>query len=232
MLRWGLERLIDWSIEREAPLPGWLRRLTDRNERLVKYERASRQLCRRLREDVAAWIDCQAGSATESGSMLRAPVAWRRKPEARQRFAWSSAGYALAAGAAIAAAAMAMIGWSWTSSNSARDAELQGIRAVEKVVAIDSQWLNSVWSTHRADVERLNSRLTNLPEGVATLKRRGVATVVLPAEAARASAGQAKLAFNASVDSERQRLTEDLKSAAWFFTYQLPSSAAKLAGWL
>jgi hypothetical protein len=95
--KWMISRSIDEGI----PLSGWLRWWIRRDPSLRQFELQSRQLCRRLTCDAAAWIARGQMHVAGEPVELRQPASVPLRSRGLRTIAWSVTACALAASALI-----------------------------------------------------------------------------------------------------------------------------------
>jgi hypothetical protein len=81
MRLWLARRLIDRAADDDRVLPDWVGRLTERDPELRAYDRSSRAMVRRLRQDSGPWMD--AIESPDMSSNLRSHVERRARPSRR-----------------------------------------------------------------------------------------------------------------------------------------------------
>ncbi len=237
MLRTIGKWLIGRAIEREAPLPRWLRWWVDRDEELSRFESASQRLGALLRRDAAGWMARQTLEVRKelTGSAL---VRWSDPPRGwtRRRTAWSLTACALAASALFALANWPTTGHDAAPPDSSgggrlANGQLASDRDVESIPRIERQRLIAAWRAGRANVNEWKERVKGVSGKIEVLGLREAAAIFAPAEAAGATTERVLAALDAAMASQRQELTSGMRSAYVFFAHRLPASVAHLVGW-
>lgn len=225
--KWLISRL----VEREAPLPPWLRRWVDRDEELLRFESASRRLTSRLRSDAPAWTARQSSDVRAeqlvpaAAHYVRPPAAWYRRPAAR-------------VGALCALAASIMLAFAWwqglttehVPSPTISDQALAVQGAGGPISPREGAQLMAAWQASRVHVAAWPARLKDAARRFEAIELRSPATIRPSWEIADATPQRLRRKLSAAVSSQRQEFAAGMKSAYAFFTHRLPTSVAILVG--
>jgi hypothetical protein len=228
IVKWFISR----SIDEDRPLPDWLERWIDRNDDLKQFQKRSRQLGNRLKNDAADWIERPVSpAAADSTHHQQVVMPQRASPRLKRTIIRS-----LAAGALGAICLLAIFQWRSPRDQagqpvSGNDREIPRVTAVVTMSEADRERLVSRLTGSRAILGQWQARAKDLPGPALDWKLPRVSVIVEPAEVAGSATGQALATLDRGMESEQQRLTSEVKTAYSFFAHRLPSSLARLVGW-
>lgn len=219
--------MIGRASERETPLPAWLRRWAERDEKLARFAAASRRLGPLLRRDAAPWMELQA----EEVRIVRRPPARARgagqRPvrAARRRMtgAWAACGLA---------AALVLAAHTWQAPRGDQLAVTPPDRGgqVATISPSEREQLILAWRAGRANLGAWQARVKGATRRIGALEMRHAALKFPRAGIADAAAERVLTALDAAAAAQRRELADGVKSAYAFFAQRLPASVATLVG--
>lgn len=231
MIRFIGKWLIDRAIERETPLPRWLRRRVDRDPELARFDAASRRLSTLLRYDAAEWMARYANDrGVERSTSAPDRAVQLRASSIRRRAAWTGAACAMAAGVLIAVAWWQGVGGDSPSPAASGSRELVAEQNTPSIATTDGTQLLALWEAGRANIGAWQARLKGAADDIEPLDLRDPAKILLTFPIANDTTRRVQEGFSAVLASQQHQLEADVKSAYAFFTYRLPTSVAILVG--
>lgn len=209
MMRAIAKWLISRSLDRNIPLPRWVRKKIDSEPELKQFESLARLLADRLKDDAPIWAATQTAMETcDSGQRHSVPIHRLGVP---RRMSWS-----LAAGALVVGLVFFVV-----VNRSAIDDSNQP--------AIQSQWLTAAWRTGQRNFNELKARSDSLSSCIVSPRFPRLFRIVEPPELQGAISGGVAATLD-GVDVQGKQWMSDLKCAFSFFTHRLPITAVKVLG--
>lgn len=227
IVRW----LIDRAAERDAPLPGWLRRRIARDAELQRFEAASRGLAARLRRDAAPWLALHGDEARGASDhpRLAAPTAHvERSPRSRRSVAQTLA-YALAA-SVLAVALWRALDDANQSPTMSSDEPLANASSVEGISSADRAQLAAAWRSGRSLASSWQAHAQNAVARIEEVDLINPAMIVPRMPSTSAATERLRAALDEAVATQQREFAAGMKSAYRFFAVRLGASVAQLVG--